>query len=204
MEEKEVRLGETVSPTPPAEREEELLEGCRAGDLDAFERLYQMHAPRMKSIAWNLLRNTDDAEDAVQEAFLKIYRGAKDFRGGAAFSTWTYRVLVNTCYDLLRRKKSRPVTSSLDAAVDSGRPPVAIEPGGDHPLRLALEKAVARLKPRHRAVFLLFAVEGFTHGEIGRILGIPEGTSKTFLFEAKKKLQRWLGTTVAVERSVAS
>jgi RNA polymerase sigma-70 factor (ECF subfamily) len=96
------------------------------------------------------------------------------------------------------------VTSSLDAAVDSGRPGVAIEPGADHPLRLALEKAVARLKPRHRTVFLLFAVEGFTHGEIGRILGIPEGTSKTFLFEAKKKLQRWLGTTVAVERSVAS
>ena len=135
-----------------------------------------MHAPRMKSIAWNLLKNTGDAEDAVQEAFLKIYRGAKTFRGGAAFSTWTYRVLVNP---------AAPTRT-------------------DHPLRLALEKAVTRLKPRHRAVFLLFAVEGFTHGEIGRILGIPEGTSKTFLFEAKKTLQRRLGPQIPVERGVAS
>jgi RNA polymerase sigma-70 factor (ECF subfamily) len=157
-----------------------------------------MHAPRMKSIAWNLLGNTGDAEDAVQEAFLKIYRGAKTFRGGAALSTWTYRVLVNTCYDALRRRRSRPVASSLDDA--AGAP--AAPPGANHPLRLTLEKAVARLKPRHRAVFLLFAVEGFTHGEIGRILGIPEGTSKTFLFEAKKKLQRRLGPRV--EGSVAS
>jgi RNA polymerase sigma-70 factor (ECF subfamily) len=163
-----------------------------------------MHAPRMKSIAWNLLQNTGDAEDAVQEAFLKIYRGAKTFRGGAAFSTWTYRVLVNTCYDALRRRRSRPVASSLDEAGHPGRGAPAAPPGADHPLRLALEKAVERLKPRHRAVFLLFAVEGFTHGEIGRILGIPEGTSKTFLFEAKKKLQSWLKFQDFVEKSVRS
>jgi RNA polymerase sigma-70 factor (ECF subfamily) len=164
-----------------------------------------MHAPRMKSIAWNLLGNTGDAEDAVQEAFLKIYRGAKTFRGGAAFSTWTYRVLVNTCYDALRRRRSRPAASSLEDAAGARRGALssAAPPGADHPLRLALEKAVGRLKPRHRAVFLLFAVEGFTHGEIGRILGIPEGTSKTFLFEAKKTLQRWL-EPLPVERSVAS
>jgi len=194
-----------VSPTPPAERKDELLEGCRAGDLDAFERLYEMHAARMKSIAWNLLGNAGDAEDAVQEAFLKIYRGAKTFRAGAAFSTWTYRILVNTCYDALRRRKSRPVATSLDYDVAaSGRGTPAAPPGADHPLRLALEKAVARLHPRHRAVFLLFAVEGFTHGEIGRILGIPEGTSKTFLFEAKKKLQRWLKPQVSGERIAAS
>ena len=163
-----------------------------------------MHAARMKSIAWNLLGNAGDAEDAVQEAFLKIYRGAKTFRAGAAFSTWTYRILVNTCYDALRRRKSRPVASSLDADLAAGRGTPAAPPGADHPLRLALEKAVARLHPRHRAVFLLFAVEGFTHGEIGRILGIPEGTSKTFLFEAKKKLQRWLKPQVSGERVAAS
>jgi RNA polymerase sigma-70 factor (ECF subfamily) len=145
----------------------------------------------MKSITLNLLGNVGDAEDAVQEAFLKIFRGAKTFRGGAAFSTWTYRILVNTCYDALRRRKSRPVAGPLDAA--GAQVAVAADPVADHPLRLALEKAVARLNPRHRAVFFLFAVEGFTHGEIARILGIPEGTSKTFLFEAKKKLQRWLG-----------
>jgi RNA polymerase sigma factor (sigma-70 family) len=188
--EKEVCLGQTDTPTPPGGIADELLEDCRSGDLAAFERLYEREAPRMKSVALNLLGNVGDAEDAVQESFLKIYRGAKTFRGGASFSTWIYRVTVNTCYDALRRRKSRPAGPPLDA--HDGRENVAALPGSDHPLRLALEKSVALLPPKHRAVFLLFEVEGFTHGEIGRILGIPEGTSKTFLFDAKKKLQRWL------------
>jgi RNA polymerase sigma-70 factor (ECF subfamily) len=169
---------------------DELLDDCRAGDLAAFERLYEREAPRMKSLALNLLHDVGDAEDAVQEAFLKIYRGTRTFRGGAAFSTWIYRVTVNTCYDALRRRKSRPAGPPLEA--DDGRESFAVSPGSDQTLRLALEKSVARLNPRQRAVFLLFEVEGFTHGEIARILGIPEGTSKTFLFDAKKKLQRWI------------
>ena len=180
---------------PPGGTENELVEGCRAGDIAAFEKLYERHAPRMKSIALNLLGNVADAEDAVQEAFLKIYRGAKTFRGGAAFSTWAYRVVVNVCYDALRRRKTRPAGSSLETP--DGRDLLPSSPGSDHPLRLALETSVARLKPKHRAVFLLFEVEGFSHGEIGRILGIPEGTSKTFLFDAKKKLQKWLAPRLA-------
>ena len=151
----------------------------------------------MKSIARNLLHDVADAEDAVQETFLKIFRGAKTFRGGAAFSTWAYRVLVNTCYDALRRRGIRPAGPSLDAG--DAAPSTAAE-SADHPLRLALESAVGRLNPKHRAVFLLFEVEGFSHGEISRILGIPEGTSKTFLFGAKKKLQRWLAPGAAATR----
>jgi RNA polymerase sigma-70 factor, ECF subfamily len=189
--EKEVRLGEPEAPTPPRGMDEELVEGCRHGDLDAFEKLYERHAPRMKSIALNLVGNVADAEDAVQDAFLKIYRGAKTFRGGAAFSTWAYRVVVNACYDMLRRRRSRPAGATLEDA--SGREIAPAAPVSDHPLRLALEKSVARLDPKHRTVFLLFEVEGFSHGEISRILGIPEGTSKTFLFDARRKLQKWLG-----------
>ena len=108
----------------------------------------------------------------------------------------------HTCYDLLRRERADPRPRSTP------RPPRAApipRPRRTPTIRSAwLSSAVARLKPRHRAVFLLFAVEGFSHNEIGRILGIPEGTSKTFLFEAKKKLQRWLKPQARVERSVAS
>ena len=196
-EQKEVSLGEPEPPTPPAGTDEALLEGCRAGDLAAFEALYERHSARMKSIARNLLHDVGDAEDAVQEAFLKIYRGAKTFRGGAAFSTWAYRVLVNTCYDVLRRRGSRPAGPSLDAGNAAPHPASA---PADHPLRLALERAVGRLNAKQRAVFLLFEVEGFSHGEIARILGIPEGSSKTFLFGAKKKLQRWLAPTSSAAR----
>ncbi len=140
----------------------------------------------MKSIAANLLGDLADAEDAVQEAFVKVYRGAASFRGGSRFSTWIYRVLVNCCYDLLRKRRRRP--EPAEAAGNSR----LVAPATDHPLRLSLETCLRGLHPKRRAVFLLFEVEGFTHREVGDILGFPEGTSRTLLFEAKRELQRSL------------
>lgn len=154
--------------------------------MAAFERLYEEHGERMKSIAMNLLRNAADAEDAVQEAFLKVYRGAARFRGGSSFSTWIYRILVNTCYDLLRKSRRRS-ESPLPAEVA-----FTAEPGVDHPLRLSLEIALGRLAPRERAAFLLCEVEGFSHREAGEILEINENTSRTLLFRAKRRLQQEL------------
>lgn len=180
-------------PGKDAAAEDALLAGCRRGDVAAFERLYARHGTRMKSVARNLLSGESDAEDAVQEAFLKIYRGAAEFRGGAALSTWIYRILVNTCYDILRRRRRRP-EDALDtpAGEDSAALPA---PAGDHPLRMAIEQGLARLRPRHRDVFLLSAVEGFSHREIAAVLDIPEGTSRTLLFEAKRRLQELLGSS---------
>jgi len=180
--------------------------------VDAFERLYALHGARMKSIARNLLGHESDAEDAVQEAFLKVYRGAGSFRGTASVSTWIYRILVNTCYDALRRRKRRSEDAlTLETPMGTGKGEGAREtaPGaagatapGDHPLRIAIEQGVARLKPRQRDVFLLSAVEGFSHREISEVLDIPEGTSRTLLFEAKRHLQELLWDQGA--RSAAS
>ncbi len=144
----------------------------------------------MKSLAANLLGSRPDAEDAVQETFLKIYRAAPSFRGSARISTWAYRVLVNTCYDALRRRSRAFETSapSLDAAG-------ALETAAaqaDHPLRLDLEASLTALDPKRRTAFLLFEVEGFSHREVGDILGVPEATSRSLLFEAKRELQRRL------------
>ncbi len=190
---KEGRLAESEGPGGPRDDEARLLEGCRAGDVAAFERLYEAHGARMKSIAANLLGNPADAEDAVQECFLKVYRGAASFRGTARLSTWIYRVLVNSCYDMLRKRRRRPPEArSEPAAAGAGREPAA--PASDHPLRLSLEACVRDLDPRRRAAFVLFEVEGFTHREVGDILGVPEGTSKTLLFEARRQLQRRLWT----------
>lgn len=186
---KEEVLSESNRPGEPRD-EEALLEGCRAGDVSAFERLYELHGARMKSVAANLLGNVADAEDAVQETFLKIYRGASAFRGAARLSTWIYRVLVNSCFDMMRRKRRRPVEvgeSSFSRADSEFAAPVS-----DHSLRLSLEASVKELDPRRRSAFVLYAVEGFTHREIGDILGIPEGTSKALLFEARRDLQRRL------------
>ena len=152
----------------------------------------------MKSIALNLLGNVADAEDAVQEAFLKVYRSARGFKGRSLFSTWVYRVLVNTCYDVMRRGRRRPESAITDA---DDLPTVR---SADHPLRMSLEQCLGRLRPRHRSVFLLFEVEGFTHREIGEILDVPEGTSKTLLFAAKRELQAMLWKSGAAGRLAAS
>jgi RNA polymerase sigma-70 factor (ECF subfamily) len=199
---KEVLLPESERPGEQRDEDSRLLEECRAGDVSAFERLYELHGARMKSIAANLLGNVADAEDAVQDCFLKIYRGAASFRGDARFSTWIYRVLVNSCYDMLRRRSRRPVeVRSEETTFRADAEPSA--PSSDHPLRLSLEACVKDLDPRRRAAFLLFAVEGFTHREVGDILGVPEGTSKALLFEAKRELQRRLSKPGAAARAGA-
>ncbi len=139
----------------------------------------------MKSIAASLLGNLADAEDAVQEAMLKAYRGAAGFRGGASVSTWLYRILVNTCYDFIRRNRRRP-EGPMPAEIALGGE------GGDHALRIAIEMALKRLEPRERSAFLLCEVEGFSHREAAEILEVPESTSRSLLFRAKRRLQKTL------------
>ena len=154
-------------------------------DLRAFEALFTSHGARMKSLAFNMLGNPADAEDAVQEAFLRAYRGRGEFRAGAALYTWVTRILINTCYDIGRRRATRRGDASMDGDV-----PLEIPlPAADHPLRLTLERAIRQLAPIYREVFLLCEVEGFTHREVAAVLAIPEGTSKARLFEARRQLR---------------
>ena len=168
-----------------------LAAACRAGDLGAFEHLYQRHGSRMKSMARNLLGSTSDAEDAVQETFLKIHRNIGSFRGQSSFATWTFRILINTCYDARRSRMRKKEVAQEDDAESPQRP----EPraASSHPtLRLALEHALAQLTRHQRDVFLLYEVEGFRHSEIAEVLDISETASKNTLFQAKKNLRQLL------------
>lgn len=188
----------------PAGDENALLDGCRRGDVAAFERLYSLHGERMKSVARNLLGRDSDAEDAVQETFLKVYRGAASFRGGAALSTWMYRILINNCYDSLRRRQRRseePIEPP--ERPDAAPAPAASVAAEDHPLRLAIEQSLEKIAPRQRTVFLLSAVEGFSHREIAQVLDVSEGASRTLLFEAKRRLQELLGSRAAGQGSAS-
>jgi RNA polymerase sigma-70 factor (ECF subfamily) len=144
---------------PEHQNETELAEACRRGNVRAFEHLYHVHSARMKSLAFHLLGSRADAEDTVQEAFLKVCRAARGFEGNSALSTWIYRILINCCYDAIRKRQ-----------------------------RLAENP----LNERQRMVFLLFEVEGLRHSEIAAILEVPEGTSRSWLFEAKCQLKRML------------
>ena len=166
-------------------------------DLAAFEALYASHGPRMKSLALNMLGNRSDAEDAVQEAFLRAYRSRASFRQDASLWTWVYRILLNTCRDTGRRRATRG-EAPLDDEPQMERPAQDV----DHPLRLALTRAPDDLSPIYREVFVLCEVEGHTHREVAEILDIAEGTSKGRLFEARQRLKAHLrGTTLTNART---
>jgi RNA polymerase sigma-70 factor (ECF subfamily) len=175
--------------TAPSE-DAELAERCRTGDLGGYERLYALHGARMKNVARNLLGNPIDAEDAVQETFLKVQRSIGGFRGQSSFVTWTYRILINTCYDA-RRSRVRKKEVQNDDTEDSPRPEPRA-PGAHPSLRMALERALAGLTKHQRDVFLLYEVEGFHHAEIAGMLEITETASKNTLFQAKKNLRQVL------------
>jgi len=167
--------------------EADLLAAGRRRDLRAFERLYVEHGPRLKSIAYHILASRQDAEDAVQETWVKLYRGIQGFQGQSSIGTWLCRILINTCYDLAR-KRQREVDRS-----DPTAEPAA--PKNQLALKVALDDALRRIHPKHRMVFLLFEVEGLRHSEIAAILEVPEGTSKAWLHEAKKELKQLLTET---------
>jgi RNA polymerase sigma-70 factor (ECF subfamily) len=164
---------------------------CAAGDVGAFETIYQRFGEKMKSIARHHLGgNASDAEDVVQETFLKVHRSASTYTGEASLSTWLYRILVNTCYDHLRRRRRRVDESPIDDTFDGHAAAV------DDLKRIALRRLLDALPEQRRSVFVLFEIEGLSHAEIGEILGISEGNSKWILFATKKDLQeKWRNAT---------
>lgn len=153
--------------------------------LDEFEQLYRTHCARLKSIAFHMVGNRQDAEDAVQETFVKAYRAIGGFQGRSNIGSWLCRILINTCYDVTRQRR-RDIHPEEAEIADR---PVPCRPLA---LKVALEEALHHINPKHRMVFLLFEAEGLQHSEIAAALEIPEGTSKAWLFEAKKELKRIL------------
>ena len=162
----------------------DLAAGCAGGDSDSFAEVYRRFGERMKSIAFNIA----DAEDAVQETFVKLHRAARGFTGEAAFSTWLYRILVNTCLDMIRKRRRRIQEAPIDDVLTGVRAGATV----DDAKRMTLRKLLADLPEQRRSVFVLFEIEGLSHAEIGRILDISEGNSKWILFATKKQLQeKW-------------
>jgi RNA polymerase sigma-70 factor (ECF subfamily) len=161
------------------------------GDLAGFEEAYRLYGSRLYHVAWRMLGNAADAEDALQEVFLQAFRKIGTFKGDAALGTWLYRLAMNLCLDRLRSRSTREGrhTESLDARAVTGRAVAVRELVVN---RLDLERAIARLPEGARAAFVLHDVEGFDHKEVGAILGVSEGTSKSQVHKARMKLREWL------------
>ncbi|HYP62527.1 MAG TPA: RNA polymerase sigma factor [Acidocella sp.] len=193
VESRETTAGVSSSDAQASRDDSALAAACRAGDLRAFEELYRLHGARMKSMARNLLGTPADAEDAVQDTFLKIQRSIATFRGQSSFLTWSFRILINTCYDRRRsRMRKREVPQDEPQAGESAPRPEPRAPAAHPSLKLALERAVAQLTPQQRDVFLMYEVEGMRHSEIAGVLEISETASKNTLFQAKKNLRHML------------
>ncbi len=169
---------------------EDLVSRCQAGDVSAFETLYRQHAARIYSLACRMAGSPEDGEDLLQGIFLQVYRKLGSFKGDAAIGPWLYRLALNHCLDYVRSRQARmnKLTETLDA--ESSFEPIARR---DTPIaRLDLERALERLPDGCREAFVLHDVEGFDHKEVGRLLGIAEGTSKSQVFKARMKLRTLL------------
>ena len=178
-----------------ASRDEEraLVERCRRGELGAFEELYRAHAGRLFSLTCRMVGNPADAEDLLQEVFLAAHRKLDTFRGESALGTWLYRLAANLCLDYLRSRAARTsqVTDSLDDEPwipDAGSRGLAERTVS----KMDLERALALLPDGCRAAFVLHDVEGLEHGEVAAVLGIAEGTSKSQVHKARRRLRTLL------------
>jgi RNA polymerase sigma-70 factor (ECF subfamily) len=172
----------------------ELAQASAAGDVSAFEELYQRHQRKVYSLCLRMLSNVPDAEDVTQEVFIQLYRKSGTFRGTASLSTWLYRLTVNAVLMHLRtsRRKQREQLAE-DEEIEQAGTWIQPTPDGSVIDRIDLERAISRLALGYRAVLLLHDVEGYEHEEIARLLSIAIGTSKSQLHKARLKLRKLLG-----------
>jgi RNA polymerase sigma factor (sigma-70 family) len=173
-----VTLSQASEPTA----EQLLLTGCLAQDRQAQYQLYQRYKSAMFSSALRILNDRDLAQDALQEAFVEVFRQLGSFRQESALGGWIKVIVVRCALRILRREQRMEV-------YNQERHPEPLVAWHDSLTGEALEKAIGELPAGYRAVFCLIEVEGYLHREVAELLGISEGTSKSQLFHAKRLLQ---------------
>ncbi len=178
-----------------ATAEQALVARCMAGDADAFKQVYDAHATRLYNLAYRMSGTAAEAEDILQEIFLQAFRKLSSFRGQSSLGTWLYRLGVNLCLDRVRSKqgKMERATVGLDDERGAVVLPIARRRSDAVLDRLDLERAIEQLPASYKAAFLLHDVEGFEHHEVGTMLGIAEGTSKSLVHKARLRLRELLG-----------
>lgn len=180
-----------------------LVENIKAGDYQAFESLVSRYEGKVYRLAIRMLRNPQDAEDALQETFLQVYKGLKTFEGRSNFSTWLFRLATNVCLMKIRHRGTEPAgmlpLEDYLPQHEDGEHPV-IQEWPEKPEEILLNKesrekmmeALERLPPEYRAVFILRDIEGFSNSEAGETLGISVAAVKSRLHRARLGLRGML------------
>ncbi|MHB0939186.1 MAG: sigma-70 family RNA polymerase sigma factor [Armatimonadota bacterium] len=183
---------------PSAQTEIALIRRVQQGDGVAFDRLVELYSTRVYNLAYRMIGNAEDAQDAAQEAFLRIYDALPKFRGDASFSTWMHRIVVNVCHDEMARKRRRPptLTEITPEDGDGGAPAEQATTGETaedavlrQERRQALHQAITALPPPFREVLVLYDLQGFSYDEISQILRVNIGTVKSRLNRARNLLR---------------
>jgi RNA polymerase sigma factor (sigma-70 family) len=167
----------------------DLIARCKSGDRDAHYKLYKLYSRAMFSVSYRITGREEDAEDALQEAFISAFRNLDNYRGDAAFGAWLKRIVVNKAINILKKRKheSFPEDEQWDVAEDETPAEYMEELTVDR-----VKKAIEQLPDGYRAVLSLYLLEGYDHQEIAEILSISESTSKSQLNRAKSKLREQL------------
>jgi len=177
--------------TDRADTDAALIERYLRGEMAAFDTLMRAHEDRVFAVCLRMLRDREAALDATQETFVTVFRKADRFAGRSAFSTWLYRVAVNTCYDHARKAKRH----QAEALPENNDPPdhAAGDEFGSIELRPDLEAALAALPAEFRSAVVLADVEGLGLQTVAEALGVPVGTVKSRVFRGRKLLAEALG-----------
>jgi RNA polymerase sigma-70 factor (ECF subfamily) len=178
------------------DNDRELVRRAQKEDKEAFEELVRRHQARVFAVAGGILRNKEDVEDIAQQVFLKAYFSLKRFDQRAAFSTWLYKITVNECWDLLRKRKVRPLLYEADLSEEQARQYGASEEREEQAQdvserlekRQELEQLLDCLEERDRTMLVLKEVQGFSVEEIAEFLGINGNTVKVRLFRARQRI----------------
>lgn len=201
-------LDDTAAPDESAAAEAALVQRLRDGDDCAYARLLEDHGPRLLATARRILRNEEEARDALQEAFLQAFRSLDSFRGDAALSTWLHRITVNAALARIRSRDRRPGEESLDAMLPGfsagghfvNRPapwaPVPDEEAEREELRARVRATIDELPEGHRTVLVLRDIEGLSTEVAAAALGISVSAAKVRLHRARQALRERLDPTM--------
>jgi RNA polymerase sigma-70 factor (ECF subfamily) len=199
-----MRLAEPDESLLARQREEAAeIRKILAGEIDRFEDFVKAYQKRIYRLAYTLLRDPAEADGATQDVFVKAYRALGAFKGESAFETWLTRIAINTVRDVVRRRKPVVLFSELhgDGEEDGPEIPASLDPADgtsaerdlmSREIRRRLADALVTLSPRQRAVFVMKHYEERSIAEIGAATGLDEGTIKSHLFRAARKLRERL------------
>jgi RNA polymerase sigma-70 factor (ECF subfamily) len=195
----------TRASKPYQESDDELVGRIRAGDPGAFSQLVERYQRRVQQLALSFVRNEHDAQEVVQDAFLRVHLGLGGFRGTSSFYTWLYRIVVNLAIDAKRRPYRRRIGwESIAECADDSRsfelPRISNSDPHEVMSRLELDQrltlALTQLAPYHRAVIVMREVDGMSYQEMAENLHISKGTVMSRLFHARRRLQHTLASEI--------